>query len=92
MGDPLYRRRSDVLFTTVDEEVLALDVAGGHCFGMNAVASAVWTLLEEPRSLSQICAALSERFEVSDQQCATEVGALLERFRSDGLVHLQPGS
>ncbi len=92
MTEHLYQRRSDVLFTVVDEEVLALDVAGGHCFGMNMVASEVWQLLEEPRSLPQLCAVLTERFDVSDAQCREEVGALLERFRSDGLIQLQPSS
>ena len=85
-----YRRRRDVMFTTVDGEVLVLDVEQGQCFGMNAVASEVWVLLEHPRTLDEICGKLIEQFEIESNQCREEIGTLLEQFRGDGLVEVQP--
>lgn len=85
-----YRRRSEVMFTTVDGEVLALDVGRGQCFGMNAVASAVWTLLEQPRTLDEICSQLTQQFEIEPGQCREEIGTLLDQFRGDSLVEVQP--
>lgn len=92
MAEAKYQRRTDVLFTVVDEEVLALDVEQGQCFGLNSVASEVWDLLAEPRSLPQVCAQLRKRFEVPEQQCREEVAQLLDRFRAEGLVQVQPSS
>jgi hypothetical protein len=84
-----YRRRDDVLFTAVDGEVLALDAHRGQCYGMNEVASQVWDLLAEPKTIEDVCATLVERYDVPPEQCRTEVAALVEQFRADGLVEGQ---
>ena len=92
MADCKYQRRADVMFTTVSDEVLALDVQQGQCFGMNAVASEVWTLLAEPRTLDEVCISVSARFEVTPEQCRSEIGGLLEQMRDEKLIEVQPVS
>ena len=83
-----YRRSDRALFTTVNREVVALDVEGGQCFGLNGVASAVWEVLDEPRSLSQICELLTPRFEVGETECRSDVGELLDDLVRDGIVEV----
>jgi hypothetical protein len=53
---------------------------------MNAVASRVWALLAEPIAPAEICARLSDEFDVDAETCRTDVEALLADFRSEGLI------
>jgi hypothetical protein len=79
-------RCDDLLEADVNGEIVALHVEKGQCYGMNAVASRVWALLSEPTSPEQICATLSQEFDVDPGTCRTDVEALLADFRSEGLI------
>lgn len=79
-------RCDDLLEADVNGEIVALHVEKGQCYGMNAVASRVWALLAEPTSHEQICARLSEEFDVDPDTCRTDVAALLADLKSEGLV------
>ena len=85
-----FRRRADVMFTSVDGEVLALDVARGQCYGMNEVASRVWELLEQPRTIEDLCDKLVPDYDIAAGQCASEIATLIEQFQADGLVEPHP--
>ena len=92
MSGPAYQRRADVMFTVLDGEVLALDALHGHCFGMNPVASAVWNLLEQPRTLADLCEELEGEFDVGPERCREEVQQLLVQLQQEKLVQLHPVS
>lgn len=79
-------RCDDLLEADVNGEIVALHVEKGQCYGMNAIASRVWALLAEPTSQQQICAQLSEEFDVDPETCRSDVAALLADLRSEGLV------
>jgi len=79
-------RCEDLLEADVNGEIVALHVEKGQCYGMNAVASRVWALLAEPIAPTEICARLSEEFDVDPETCRTDVEALLADFRSEGLI------
>jgi len=79
--------RSTALYEErIGEELVALDVAGGQCYGMNSVATKVWELLSAPRSLEEICAILLQQFDVDEARCQQEVRELVDGMVQDGLV------
>jgi hypothetical protein len=79
-------RCDDLLEADVNGEIVALHVEKGQCYGMNAVASRVWTLLAEPMAPGEICAKLAEEFDVDPDTCRADVQALLADLKSEGLV------
>ena len=83
---PLYARAVSLHEAKICEDIVALDPAGGECFGFNAVAASVWRLIEQPRSQDAIEAALIEEYDVAPEQCRAEVGELLTDLQSQGLV------
>ena len=87
-NDPSPRiiRCDDLLEADVNGEIVALHVDKGQCYGMNAVASRVWALLAEPTSPEEICARLSDEFDVDAETCRTDVNALLADLQSEGLI------
>ena len=86
MSQKIYRRAVDLLEAEVNDEVVALEPANGSCFGFNLVATQVWRKLEQPRSFDELKEELLRNFEVSDEQCATELQQLLELMQAEGLI------
>jgi hypothetical protein len=88
-GETMFRKTADLLESEVDEQVVALDVDKGQCYGLNAVGSQVWRMLDTPMSLQEICSALQDEYEVEPELCRDEVGRLLADLQSEGLVEVQ---
>lgn len=86
MTDRLYQRSPSILFGEIGDDVVALSVSRGLCYGMENVTATVWGLLEEPRSLNHICNALAQQYEVDPNRCRDEVAALLSQMQEEGLV------
>ena len=77
MTDAMYERAVPLMEAELGDELVALSVEDGNCFGFNAVAASVWRALATPRSFSELNALLLAEYEVSPTQCASELEALL---------------
>lgn len=86
--DPLVSRHGALMEAEVDGEMVGLHVESGTCYGFNGTAYRIWQLVEQPLRLSQLCAALSEEFEVDPATCEADVRLLLDDLGADGLVTL----
>jgi Coenzyme PQQ synthesis protein D (PqqD) len=81
-----FRRNPEIVYSTIDGEVVMMSVAQGEYFGLNAMGSQIWNQLEEPRTIQDLCEALRERFEVSEEQCLEEVTHFLSQLAECGLT------
>lgn len=81
-----YCRATEALYSEVGSDVVAIHVGRGQCFGMEKVAADVWRLLDEPRNLDTICAALVDRYEIDPAECHAEIGQYLNQLCQEGLV------
>lgn len=82
-----YRRRDDIVFERVDDRVMLLDRAGMEMVTLNPVGSVVWELLDEPKSVGDLVAALSTRFpEVGTERLTGDVEAFLGEMVEVGYV------
>lgn len=82
----VYSRAVDLMEAELGSELVALDAEAGTCFGFNEVATSVWRLLAEPQTLQQLCSTLSQQYVVEQQECKSDVSALLEELVRAGLV------
>ncbi len=73
----------------IDEDIVALDVDQGACFGFNATAARVWTLIEQPMRLSQISRILLDEYQVESETWAQELLGLLRSLEQDRLVTME---
>lgn len=90
-ADVLFRNDGGLLTAEVDDELMALSVEQGVCYGLNAVGTRIWALIAEPRSVDGLCEQLMAEFDVREDSCRREVIDLLEELRADGLVTVQKG-
>lgn len=86
MTDLYYRRSPEALHADVGNDVVALHIRNGRCFGMEHVTADVWRLLEQPVTQGQICSKLLDEYDVDAETCRTEIAGLLEIMRREGLI------
>ena len=65
-----------------------MSIENGEYYGLDEIGSRIWTLLEEPKKVSELCDILLEEFEVEREQCEEEVLAFLNEMASDDLIHI----
>jgi hypothetical protein len=88
-ADDIVGREVRVLSAEIDGEVVALDVARGVCFGLDAIGARVWALIEAPTPVAAVCAALIREYEVNAETCRRDVLDLLAELRAEGLITVQ---
>jgi hypothetical protein len=81
-----YQQMPGFVSARVGDEMAVLDVENGSYMGFNPTATFVWRLLETPRSLEQLCAALEMEFDVETVRCRSEVSSLLGKLADAGLI------
>ena len=92
IDDVIVSRRASLLEAEVDGEIVALHVDNGTCYGFNATASRIWSLVETPMRLSELRDSLVAEFDVDPATCEAQLTELLAELQADGLVELQPVS
>jgi len=67
-------------------ETVMLDTEAGKYFGLNEVGTYLWGLLEQPRSMPEMNAAVCAEFDVDATACEADVSAFLRSLMESGLV------
>jgi ornithine carbamoyltransferase len=80
------RRAEFVVEADVDGEIVVLNPDTGACYGLDAIATQIWTSLAEPGSVRGICARLLERYDVDRATCEAQVLDLIEQLRGEGVI------
>lgn len=86
MSDTVWLRSDDWVGTEVDGSFVMVNVESGKYVSLNETAAAIWQALEAPKADRQIGAYLSERFEVSPEECTAAVADTLATMRDMSLV------
>jgi hypothetical protein len=82
----LYARSPGYATANLGEAIAVLDLDSGSYLGLNVTASAVWRLLEVPRTLDTLCSHLTDTFEVDENHCKATVSTLISRLCEAGLL------
>jgi hypothetical protein len=89
MQQRVYERAKALMEAELGDELVALDPAGGECFGFNPVAYAVWRLLERPSTARQLKQSLLLEYDVDPDKCEAELSNLLDDLVGRGLVRVR---
>lgn len=65
-----------------------MNITQGSYFGMNAVAKAIWNLLESPHTEQELVEKLLEEFEVDEQTCRREVVEFIDNLQKNNLIDI----
>jgi hypothetical protein len=70
-------------------EIVILNMRDGIYYGLNSVGALIWSLLEEPRLVSEIHERLLDEYEIDPQVCESQLMALLAELAAHGLVEIR---
>lgn len=86
MNATTWQRSDHWVGTQIDDSFVMLDFEGGTYVSLNKTATDVWNALENPTSAENIVGALTERYEVANDQCAAAVDRVLADFQAKRLI------
>ena len=76
----------DVIFETVDGQVVLLSLEGGSYYKLNGSGSRIWTLIRELGDPDKVEQALVDEFDGEPEQIRRDVSTLIDDLKSHGLV------
>lgn len=82
----IFERAKSLIEAELGDELLGLNMEDGRCFGFNAGAASVWRLLETPKTVDSLVAALTAEYEVAEGQCRKDVAELLDSMTEISLI------
>jgi hypothetical protein len=84
--DQKFTHGADVVSRVIDGEAVLLDLASGRYLGLNEVATRVWELLGEGKTIGAVRAALLDEFEVPAEVLEGDLEKLFADLLARGLI------
>lgn len=79
---------SDHVSSDLAGEEVILNLANGTYYGLNEVGSQIWTLVQTPQSVNEICTELQETYDVDPDVLDQDVRALLAELHEAELIEV----
>lgn len=87
LGDAdVIQRARDATAAELAGETVILHPSSGKYFGLKAVGSRVWELLDRPRTFSDLRDAIVREYDVDPARCSRDLAGLIDQLRDAGLV------
>lgn len=77
------------LSTTMDGETVILHRDAGKYYGLNEVGTFVWELLQEPRSVDELCQEVVTAYDVDRDRCRSDIQELLVNLAEEDLARIE---
>ncbi len=84
----IFGKEDQVLETNVDGKTILLSMVSGNYIEFNATSSAIWTLIDGNRDVSQIVAEIDVKYDVEREKCIEDVYSFLRKLRQEEVVTL----
>lgn len=88
--DTRLQRSETVLQSNLGAKSVMMDLDAGLYFGLNDVASRIWNLLEQPRTVTEIVSKLVAEYEIDPAECEPKVLAFADELITQHLVSPAP--
>lgn len=76
----------DCVACDVQDGIAILNLKTNIYFGLCDVGAEVWSLLQQPASLSELAGSVSSKFEVEESVCKPDIANLLDQMSHNGLI------
>ena len=78
-----------VMARQVGDETVILDLASGNYFGLDGVGGYIWQLMNDGKTLVEICDAVQAKYDVARSDIERDLLALAADLQSRRLIALQ---
>lgn len=84
--DAAFRIPDDVIFRELDGEAVVLNLDTGIYFGLDAVGTRIWRLIEDRKPLKAVLETLIDEYDAPPDRLQRDLLAFVERLNSKGLL------
>jgi hypothetical protein len=81
-----FERNTGFIQTDIDGETVMMNIENGEYYGLAAVASQIWQLLETPTDLQTIIEKLLCEYDVTIEQCQLDVTEFIQSMLDEEIV------
>jgi hypothetical protein len=85
-ADTVVVQASGMVTADMDGQWVMMSVESGKYYSLDPVGSRIWDLIERPRTVNALVAALLTEYKVEEEQCRTNVSDFLNEMIEKGLV------
>jgi len=82
---------SDQVSADLQGESIVLGLDKGLYYSLDEVGALVWSLLPEPRRVTEIRDRVVAEFDVDEPTCERDVLAFLDQLQTEGLIEVRDG-
>lgn len=75
-----------IIAADIDGEKAMMSIEKGKYYGLDAVGSLIWGLIDKPVSVQQIVTALMEKYDIDANTCQQDVYIFLDKMHAERLV------
>jgi len=86
--DTIVRRAEGFTTARVHEDLMMLNVDQGAYYSLDSIAADIWSILEQPARVSEIVERLRQRYDVTAEQCQSDVLEFLGQMHENGMIVL----
>lgn len=83
---PLYEVPPDVLFQALGDEGVLLNLQNSRYYGLNAVGTRMWQLLQEHGSLEPVVAQMVDEYEIDEETLRRDLEDLVSQLVAQGIL------
>jgi len=82
----IFQRNPEIVASEIDNETVMMDTNFENYFGLKAIGTQVWQMLEQPISIEKIAMELVKTYDVSIDQCVEDLQPLFEDFIENEMI------
>ncbi len=83
------KQNNSIYTSSIDHEAVMLNVELGKYFGMNIIASDIWSKLKTPMSVDSLIQSLASEYDITVEACQADVIPFIEQLIDNGLIELE---
>ena len=77
-----------MLSAEIGGEAVMMSIVNGAYFGLNPVATRIWGLIEQPKTVAELVQAITDEYDVSPEQGAADVQEFVADMIERGIAQL----
>jgi len=82
------KRNLEIVSSDMDGEMVMMSIMNGEYYGIDAIGSHIWQLLDEQISIEDLCTKLCEIYDVDVEECRRDVDAFLTKMLEHKIVQI----
>lgn len=80
------KRKAGIMTADMNGSIVMMDIATGKYYNLGEIGGYIWELLEEPISIGILTDKLVHEFDVSREQCRSDILPFLNALINRGLI------